>query len=278
MVNSRFMTRGEPKLRKTTGQFEPFREQKLRHSLSRSGVGKDQVDDIVDAVRERLRDGMATTEVFRIAHRILRREGRDSAARYSLQRAIQQLGPDGFPFESFIAALWRSDGFRARTGLRLQGRFVRHEVDVIAKRGDETRLAECKFKVQSDGKVDIKIALYVHARAADLKAVHGGTFWLITNGRFTKDALSYGEGVGLRMLAWNHPKGNGLRERIDLSGLHPITALSSLQKKEQVALLREGVVLATALRDREGLVNELGMSANRTRELWREIEGLCDRE
>ncbi|MCA8975187.1 MAG: restriction endonuclease [Planctomycetes bacterium] len=274
------MPRTEVKLVKTTGELEPFNEPKLRRSLARSGADNEQISEVVDTVRKQLRDGMATREVFNIAHRMLRQEHRDTAARYSLQRAIQQLGPDGFPFEEFIGELWRHEGFKVRTSARLQGRFVRHEVDVVGIRGtlakNTKRLAECKFRAQSGGKVDVKVALYVHARAADLKVTGFHEFWLITNGRFTKDALAYGTGVGMAMLAWNHPKGNGLRERVDKAGLHPVTALSSLHRKEQLVLLRKGVVLCASLLTRGGVVEELGLSARRTTALWREVEGLCE--
>lgn len=268
------LPRGEPKLVKTTGELEEFREQKLRNSLLRSGADRAHVDEIVGAVRRTLRDGMATTEVFHIAHRLLRHDRRDTAARYSLQRAIQKLGPDGFPFEKFLGELWRSEGFRVRCGARLQGKWVRHEVDLIGVRGQERRLGECKFRSQSDGKVDIKIALYVHARAADLKVIGFRDFWLITNGRFTKDALTYGEGVGLRMLSWDHPKGESLREMVDHAGLHPITVLSTLHQKEQAALLRKGVVLCAELKEEPELVEGLRLSRGRAEQLWREIEGL----
>ncbi|MFO1077924.1 MAG: ATP cone domain-containing protein [Planctomycetota bacterium] len=266
----------EPKLTKTTGESEPFRESKLRSSLARSGADREQVREIVAAVKQRLRDGMPTDEVFKIARRMLQKEHRDAAARYSLQRAIQELGPDGFPFERFIAELWRHDGFSVRTGALMKGRLVRHDVDLYGHKDDERRLGECKFRAHNDGKVDIKIALYVHARAADLRAAADfDEFWLITNGRFTRDALNYGEGVGLRMLAWNHPVGDGLRERIDRSGLHPVTALSSLHKTEQKKLLQQGVVLGSTLRRRAGLVAELGLGDARKKALWAEIDGLC---
>lgn len=268
-------SRREPNLVKTTGEVEPFREPKLRRSLARSGADREQIEAITEAVRDRLRDGMPTSEVFRIAHRLLRGQRRETAARYSLQRALQRLGPDGFPFEKFIAELWRSEGFRTKTGVILAGHLVRHEVDVVARRGDERRLGECKFKVQSDAKVDVKIALYVRSRAEDLDALTNGEFWLVTNGRFTKDAVAYGEGSGLRLLAWDHPKGDGLREQIDRAGLHPLTALSSLQRAEQQALLREGVVLCRTLMERPGVVGRLRLSRGREAELWREVEGLC---
>lgn len=268
------MARGEPKLVKTTGQIEPFQEDKLRRSLSRSGVSRGQADGVVAAVKKRLRDGMATNEVFRIAHRELRHEGREKAARYSLQRAMQRLGPDGFPFESFIAELWRREGYRVKTGVLLNGRFVRHEVDLVGLRDKERRLGECKFRSQSDGKVDVKIALLVHARAADLKGIGFRQFWLVTNGRFTKDALTYGEGVGLQMLSWDHPKGSSLRDRIDSAGLHPITVLSSLHAKEHAWLLRKGLVLCKHLKEQPEAVDALELSHGRAEQLWLEVEGL----
>ncbi|MEO6598055.1 MAG: ATP cone domain-containing protein [Planctomycetota bacterium] len=272
------MASRDPKLVKTTGLIEPFREHKLRRSLSRSGASRDQIERVVDAVREELHDGMATNEVYRIAHRLLRGERRGTAARYSLQRAIQRLGPDGFPFEKFIAELWRHDGFRARTGVLLRGRFVRHELDLLAVRGRERHLGECKFKLQSDGKVDVKVALYVHARAEDLEGVGYERFWLITNGRFTSDALAYGEGTGLHMLSWDHPKGDSLRERIDRAGLHPITVLTSLHRHEQGVLLRKGVVLCAGLRAQPSVVDELRLGRARAERLWREVDGVCEDE
>ncbi|HEX5052436.1 MAG TPA: ATP cone domain-containing protein [Planctomycetota bacterium] len=272
------MAASEPKVTKSTGLLEPFREPKLRRSLARSGASHDQIEQIVAAVRAKLHEGITTNEVYRIAHRLLRGERRHTAARYSLQRAIQRLGPDGFPFENFIAELWRHDGFRARSGVLLQGRFVRHELDLVADRGGERELGECKFKVQSDGKVDVKVALYVHSRAEDLDVVAFRRFWLITNGRFTSDALTYGKGVGLAMLSWDHPKGDSLRERIDRAGLHPITVLTSLHHAEQAALLRRGVVLCAALRARPGVVDDLGLGRARAERLWREIDGLCGGE
>ncbi len=268
------MARGEPKLVKTTGQIETFQEEKLRRSLTRSGATRDQVDNIVAVVKKRLRDGMATNELFRIAHRELRHEGREKAARYSLQRAMQRLGPDGFPFESFVAELWRREGYRVKTGVLLHGRFVRHEVDLVGLRDKERRLGECKFRSQSDGKVDVKIALLVHARAADLKGIGFRQFWLVTNGRFTKDALTYGEGVGLQMLSWDHPRGQGLRDRIDRMGLHPITVLSSLHAKEHAWLLRKGLVLCKDLKEQPEAVDALELSQGRAEQLWLEVEGL----
>lgn len=262
-------------VRKGSGESEPFREEKLRESLRRSGADDAAVAAAVAAVRARLRDGMTTQEVFRIAHRELRRARRPTAARYALQRAILDLGPGGFPFERYYGELLRSQGWQVDFGVTLPGRWVSHEVDLDARRPGERILCECKFREKPAGKVDVKVALYVHARAEDLGVQGADAFWLVTNGRFTDDALVYGQGVGLRLLGWNHPAGDGLRERIDRAGLHPVTCLSGLRRAEKDRLLRRDVVLCADLQRRPGLVQELGMSSRRARSLLREIEELC---
>jgi len=259
---------------KTSGELEKFNERKLRASLARSGATRAEIDHAVGAVRAELHDGITSDEVFRIARRALQRDRRPTAARYSLQRAIQQLGPSGFPFESFVASIWQHDGYRVRMGPRMQGRLVRHEVDIDASRGKDRVLVECKFRAMSDGKVDIKTALYVYARARDLLSTGFRQFWLVTNGRFTKDALKYGAGVGLRLLSWDHPKGDSLRERVDRAGLHPLTVLTTLHMTECQRLLRKGYVLCNDLQDHPAAIHDLRLSKQREQQLWDELDGL----
>jgi hypothetical protein len=264
-----------PRVLKGSGQIEAFSEQKLRSSLRRSGAGDEAIERTVRAVRGQLRDGMSTRQLFRIAHRELKKATRPTAARYALQRAILDLGPSGFPFERYVAELLRHDGWRTELGVTLQGRYVAHEVDIDARRKGERILCECKFREKPEGKVDVKVALYVHARAEDLAPARPDRFWLVTNGRFTQDALRYGAGVGLYLLSWNHPRGESLRERIDRAGLHPVTCLAGLRKAEKQELLRRRVVLCADLQQDPDLVDDLGLSHRRARQLWSELEGLC---
>ncbi len=272
------MRANQTKLIKTSGEVEAFQERKLRASLARSGATRREIEHAVDAVRQQLHDRISSDEVFRLAHRALQGARRPAAARYSLQRAIQDLGPSGFPFERFVASLWQHAGYRVRLGPKLQGKHVRHEVDIDATRGKDRILCECKFRTHSGGKVDVKTALYVYARARDLLPTGLRQFWLITNGRFTKDALAYGNGVGLRLLSWDYPRGDSLRERIDRAGLHPLTVLTTLHKAEQKRLLLKKYVLCTDLIRHPSAVNDLRLSKVREARLWAELEGLCGRE
>lgn len=262
---------------KTTGERERFDARKLRHSLRRAGASARDQDRVLDEVQRQIVPGTPTRKLHRIAMRILRQSPTASAARYSLQRAILELGPSGFPFEHFLAALLQREGWHTRIGVKLKGRFVAHEVDVDARRDERRVLAECKFRQDPNGKVDVKTALYVYGRATDLRSTAGGydEYWIATNGRFTEDARRFGEGMGLYLLSWNHPKGQGLRERIDRAGLHPITCLTHLRKAEKEALLREGLVVVADLHDQPGELRRLRLTDHRLHQVRAEIDGLC---
>lgn len=269
-------------IHKASGDGEPFDPEKLRRSLRNTGANDEEIARAMTAVERQLRrtrgQGISTKSIFQTAHRSLRRARRPVAARYNLRRAVERLGPSGFPFEQLYGELLRAEGWQPEVGVVLHGKFVSHEVDVDARRGKERVLCECKFRRDQRSKIDVRIALYVHARSQDLQAVDGGysAFHLVTNGRFTSDAVRYGEGVGLVMLGWSHPTGAGLRERIERAGLHPITCLTDLQGKEQKMLLKRGIVLCRQLMERMETLEDLGIPDVRLHRIRGEVDQLLN--
>ena len=81
-----------PQIVKSTGESEPFAEEKLRASLRRSGAAPAEVERVVREVRDRLEPGMTTRKLYRIAFQALRKTPKPAAARYSLKRAIAAKG------------------------------------------------------------------------------------------------------------------------------------------------------------------------------------------
>ena len=67
--------------------------------------------------------------------------------------------------------------------------------------------------------------------------------WVVTNTRFTEDALQYGNCCGLYLLSWDYPKNDGLKDRIDRLGLYPITVSTLLTNREKQFLLSRDIVL-----------------------------------
>ena len=76
-------------IKKLDGSVEPFDEKKLETSLKRVGASKETTERIVKHTIDELVEGMTTSEIYKNAFALLRKEGEAPiAARYSLKRAV----------------------------------------------------------------------------------------------------------------------------------------------------------------------------------------------
>lgn len=266
---------------KADGEQEPFDLNKLRDSLLHAGVPHGQEDVVMNHVLKEIHDGMTTSAIYRHAFEYLHKTfDAPIAARYSVKRAVFDLGPSGYPFEQYVAALLRMQGYRANTGLALTGKCAPHEVDVLAEKDGHKVGIEVKFHNTPGVKTDLKDALYVHARFEDLKAapeehsrVDEG--WLVTNTRFTRNAIRYGRCAGLTMVGWDYPRGHGILALIEETGVHPITCLTSLTQTEKRHLLDQNIVLCKAVRDDQTLLESLGIRDAHAQAVRNEARELC---
>lgn len=51
-------------------------------------------------------------------------------------------GPEGYPFEKYVARLLAKMGYAARTNIVARGRCISHELDVVAERGGERLMVD----------------------------------------------------------------------------------------------------------------------------------------
>ncbi len=270
---------------KSSGERAKFSVHKLRNSLLRSGADDHTVEQILDVVRDELYQGISTKEIYNRAFALLKKKRSVFASKYKLKKAIYELGPTGFPFEKFVAAIMRYSGYDIKVGQILRGKCVSHEVDVTARKNNDYLVIECKFHSEEGRNCNVKIPLYIHSRYQDIITLNhdqnNGKMipdqgWVVTNTRFTKDAISYGECSGLYLLSWDHPKKNGLKDRIDRLGLYPITVSTRLTNREKQFLLSRDIVLCKQLIDDVFYLDHLGVSEQRKRNILEEIEMLCN--
>lgn len=269
---------------KADGTEEPFKLSKLQSSLKRLGVLRADIEAIAGEVSNEVEEGNTTDDIYnKVYSKLQKSNNRTAAARYSLRRALFDLGPSGFPFESFVAEIFRAKGYRARTGVMLRGNCSKHEIDVLAEKRMERVGAELKFHNSLGMKTDLKVALYVHARFEDIHkhavSVTGGIDvtrrLLVTNTKFTKNAIDYATCVGLELIGWSYPKKGNLQDLIEETGLHPLTCLTSLSTQEKQRLLDTKVVLCKTLRDNPNIMRKSGIKENRVNEVIKESEVLC---
>ncbi len=270
---------------KSSGEKVKFSLHKLRASLEHTGADDTIVNQIINAVRDELYQGISTKEIYNRAFALLKKKKSHLASKYKLKKAIYELGPTGFPFERFVSAVLKYSGYKTMVGKTLQGKCITHETDVVAQKKKETTIVECKFHGEQGLKCNVKIPLYINSRFQDVKQHWNSNSknkslltqgWVVTNTRFTKDALKYGKCVGLYLLSWDYPKDNGLKDRIDRLGLYPITVSTLLTNREKHFLLNRDIVLCRELIDDSFYLDHLGVSDVRKEKILNEIKLLCN--
>ncbi len=267
---------------KADGTNEQFDPQKLRASLHRAGADGQAAETIAKEVEGELWDGITTGEIYARAFARLREHRRGVAARYSLKRAVLDFGPSGFPFESYIAELFKQEGYAAKVDQIIEGACVEHEVDVVLTKPGKTILVEAKFHNTAGFKTDLKTVLYVQARIEDIAAAQRAKGeegivegMVVTNTKFTSKAVQYASCKGLGLVGWDHPHIGTLQERIEKAGLYPVTALTSLSAREKAALLAERIVLCNALPDAGEALRRAGVSGKKADTVLEEVGALC---
>ncbi|HTY46563.1 MAG TPA: ATP cone domain-containing protein [Methanomassiliicoccales archaeon] len=256
---------------KRSGEREQFDHTKTKNAVMRAGMPESEADEVVEALVPQLYDGITTEEIYRRVHDLLK--GRRQA-RYGLKKAILRLGPEGENFERFIARLFQADGFETRNRVMMQGKCVQHEVDVLMRRGTEDVMVECKFHNSLGIKCAIQCALYTHARFNDLtENGHLDHAILVTNTRFTSDVERYAACVGMRLLGWHTPEGNGIEEKVERHHLYPIT-LIEMRRHDLVTLLEAGIIMTSEVLESRDKVQRL-LSREAAEDIVRQAEELA---
>lgn len=272
------------KIVKHSGVVVEFNRDKLKSSLLKSGASLPVVDSILQAIDNQIFEGITTKKIYKLAFSLLKKSSNSNAARYNLRVAIQMLGPAGFFFEKFISRLYISEGYLSKTNLFLQGKCVSHEVDVFIKKNDIIEMMECKFHPRSETNSDVKVPMYILSRFNDLKDRNHPIFskndkisscWIVTNNRFTTDAMDFANCSGLKLLSWDYPPKFCLRKIIDEDHLYPITCLTTLTLAEKDKLLILDVILAREIIDKAEILEKIGLSPIRIKNVIKEASELC---
>jgi hypothetical protein len=273
-------------IKKADGKQEPFDVEKLEHSLRRIKASPEIIQKVTSHILQELEEGTSTDDIYKHAFEILHRFEKSAAIRYSLRRALLELGPSGFPFEKFVAEIFKAKGYSTLTDQMVKGMCVEHEVDVVAWKSDSDELVMCevKFHNQPGLKSDLKIVLYVKARFEDLekagfnygdkdrKLTEGQ---LITNTKFTSSALKYAECQSLKIIGWNYPLDGNLHDLVDSAGLHPITSLHNLSMHDKKALLDAGIILCKTIKENPQALRTFNISEAHIESVIEEIDSIA---
>lgn len=267
-------------VKKLTGDVEPFSEDKVIASIRRIGIPQDQQQKVLDHVKSIIFEGISTTEIHNHIAEFLEKSSQPYLkTRYSLREAIMNLGPSGYPFEDYVSKILNELGYATQTRTIIQGKCITHEIDVIAEKNTVVPtkiLLEAKFHNQMGIRTTVHVPMYTKARFDDCKDKNGFTeVWLVTNTKATTEAIAYAHCVGMKVISWSFPDGEGLRDLVGKFHLYPITALTTLSLSQKQKLLENNIVLCRDVCNNHELLSILTLSEQDKQNVIKEIEFLC---
>ena len=292
------------RITKASGELDFYDRDKLIQSMVRSGSSSDSAEQVAQEIEKDLVEGLSTRKIYQKAFKLLRQKSVHVASQYNLKQAVMHLGPSGYPFEEFVGELFKSEGYDVKIGQILSGKCVNHEVDVIAYKENYVIVCECKFKNQAGSKTDVKVSMYVHSRFRDLAPIieaQNGEFLrqmelgpfnksnqiapdynpdrpinfqgcIVTNAKFTLDAIQYGNCADINLIGWDHEGKNSLIEMIRRSKRMPITLLKTISTNEIHRLLDRGITICRELLKNIDIVDEMGIDRSKKQRLIAELE------
>ncbi|MGA6118838.1 ATP cone domain-containing protein [Sphingobacterium anhuiense] len=272
-------------VKKYSGELVPFNSDSLRHSLTRSGANNEQVEKVYTQIKEKLFDGISTRELYQLAFEALKAQRNSFAARYSLKKALRELGPEGFYFEKWIARLFQEYGFESTTGQTIQGHAVSHEIDVVASKGNEMLAIECKFRNDIDAKISVTTPMYFLSRFKDISDISYHFFgqnkkftqgWLVTNAYLTSDSKDFGKYYNVNFLSWDYPTDNSIKKRVDKAVFYPVTCLTTLTDVEEKTLLQNQIILVKDIINNKEALKSLKLDSEKLRLVLEEARELID--
>lgn len=273
------------KIVKHSGNIVDYNPSKLKQSLLKSGASNLEVDSILHSIENQIYEGISTKEIYKLAFSLLKKSSHSHAARYNLKEAIRLLGPTGFFFEKYIARLFSSENYQTLTNFILQGKCVSHEIDVLIKKDNAIAMVECKFHMGKDANSDVKVPMYILSRFNDLKDNRHTIYtrkdivskcWIVTNNRFTADAIAFAKCSKLNLLSWNYPENNNLKTKNDTHHLYPVTCLTTLSLAEKDKLLVLDVILVKEIVNNSECLEKIGLSSNRIKNVLKEASELVE--
>lgn len=268
-------------IKKASGDTEAFDISKLKASLKNAGADDDIASEIAADIENWVYNGVTTGKIYARAYKMFRRRKRSGAVRYKLKKALYSMGPTGYPFEHFIGELFKRQGFKVEVGTIVEGVTITHEMDVIATKDREQNLMECKFSHDQGNRLSVKTPLYVHSRTNDIIEKRrqqpkykdfSFTPWVVTNARFSSDSLEYSRCKGIKLLGWDYPKDNALKDMIEREKIYPVTILKHLNEKEKQQLMGDGVVTCAQLMNKPNRLKQLGLSNTKKQSVIKELE------
>ena len=256
-------------VKKNSGELIPYNPNALKRSLTKSGAKKEEVEDVFEKISKDLYEGITTRELYRTAFQYLKDYRSSYAARYSLKRALRDLGPEGYYFEMWFARVMQAAGYETIHSETVQGNAVTHEIDVVAAKENQLIFCECKFRNDEEAKISVTTPMYFLSRMKDVEQHTYHFFgrdmkpskgYLVTNAYLTTDSIEFANYYGIGLISWDYPENKSIKYLVDNAGLYPVTCLTTLTDEQEKILLSKDCILVKDLVQNQKTLDSLNLS------------------
>jgi len=236
------------KVIKLNGDKEQFSVKKIINSAKRAGATDYLAKKIARKIEKEVYQNIKTSEIFDNIRNELKKEDVYVALRFSLKEAMKKLGPAGFCFEDFVRNVLSNYQMKVDINKIINGACSSYELDFLAEKENLTYLGECKYRNDSKDRIDINVCLKSYAILGDIKETNRFkdkklNFLIVTNSKFTTEAIKYANCKKMELLGWNYPKDEGLESLIESKKLYPITILPSFKGYLMEVFRKENLML-----------------------------------
>lgn len=215
-------------IKKQDGRIEEFDPQRVLKICKRIGVEEKLAKEVLKKVERTIKDYDDTNKIAKIIQESLPLK---QSILYGLRDGVAALQPE--KFELYVKEVLNAHGYLCIWNMIIPGKYVEHQVDIVATKGDEMFLVECKHHANSHRDCGLGEVLQVQARLEDIRdgykeKINRNDFkkaWLITNTKFSEHAKRYAAGKEIILSGWRYKIGNSLNELIQKKKVFPVTVL-----------------------------------------------------
>lgn len=235
---------------KFDGTRQLFDKEKIVNTCIRMGAEKEASELVAEKIKKRAYDGIPTKKILQMIFRYLKKYHPKLKHQIDLRKAISLLRsqPD---FEQFVRLILQEQGYTVTSNQVIRGKCVEHEIDGVARKGDETLMVEIKHHYNHHTYTGLDPSRIAWATLEDLTegyklGLNSENFtgaMIVCNTKFSRHAKQYAECRGLLQIGWREPPEHCLERMIEEKKLYPITLLRGLNNKDRTSLLDEGIIL-----------------------------------
>jgi len=265
---------------KADGSKQLFDRNKVLNTCLRLRLSYEDAEKITEKIEKKVYDGIPTKKILQMIFRFASLYRKSLKYQIDLRESISLLRPKP-DFEKFIGIVFETLGYEIKTNLIIPGRCIEHEIDVVAKKDDETLMIEVKHHTNPHKYTGLDTFLEVNSTLEDLKegynlGRHSYNFTkalVICNTKISEHAKRYAECKKINAIAWKYPQEKGLERIIEENKIYPITILKNIELEEAYKLGDIGIVtLKQLLEDPKNISSKANISLKRIQELQKEAE------